>query len=409
MKAIIVSEPSFHHLLSSKLHLQNFSEHEKYQDLLRVLKFRSFTFDSCQGEERDIVYFSFVATPDKDKLWSVLPKQMDEQDEEELDRSKKLQRMNVAFSRGKEKLVFVHSKPVEEFSAGKDALLHYKRELSQAKQAPAAADVDPNSEAERRVLEWIQQTQVYLKHKPEIEAQYEIGKYLETIDPNYRHPKYRVDFLLRFTIDGKQRDIIVEYDGFEYHFQNSTDIDAGNWRHYLNEADIEREHVLDSYGYKTIRLNKFNIGKDQQQTINELLEQALEEFEEPGDNLIKKVLEASAIAHEGFLTGTFKHCKKCDQNKPKEQFERPGTARGYGNFCNDCVSPTTSSKKRKKKTRRAKAGKKICPNCKKSFDLSEFFDSSTKTGRRRLCSGCKAESVRKQEAQRREYFRRMGW
>ena len=51
-------------------------------------------------------------------------------------------------------------------------------------------------------------------------------------------------------------------------------IDAGNWRHYLNEADIEREHVLDSYGYKTIRLNKFNIEK-RSTDVNELLEQAL--------------------------------------------------------------------------------------------------------------------------------------
>ena len=152
-----------------------------------MLKFRSFTFDSCQGEERDIVYFSFVATPEKDKLWSVLPKQMDEQDEEELDRSKKLQRMNVAFSRGKEKLVFVHSKPIEDFSAGKDALLHYKAELSKAKQAPTAAEVDPNSAAEQNVLRWIQQTQVYLTHSPEIKPQFEIGRYLETIDPGYKH------------------------------------------------------------------------------------------------------------------------------------------------------------------------------------------------------------------------------
>ena len=79
-----------------------FSEHERYEEILKRLKFRSFTFDSCQGEERDIIYYSFVATPEKDRLWAVLPKAMDAQDEEELDRNKKLQRMNVAFSRGKE-------------------------------------------------------------------------------------------------------------------------------------------------------------------------------------------------------------------------------------------------------------------------------------------------------------------
>ena len=78
-------------------------ESEKYEEILGRLKFRSFTFDSCQGEERDIIYYSFVANPEKDRLWAVLPKSMSAQDEEELDRNKKLQRMNVAFSRGKPK------------------------------------------------------------------------------------------------------------------------------------------------------------------------------------------------------------------------------------------------------------------------------------------------------------------
>ena len=105
--------------------------------------------------------------------------------------------------------------------------------------------------------------------------------------------------------------------------------------------------MLESYGYKTIELNKFNIGKDQPQTINDLLSRALEEFEESGDNLIKKVLEDSAAAHEGLLTGTYKHCKRCDQNKPIDQFERPGTTRGYGNYCHDCVNPPSSKRRRK--------------------------------------------------------------
>lgn len=248
-----------------------------------------------------------------------------------------------------------------------------------------------------------------LTHRPEIKAQFEIGRYLEAIDPGYKHPEYRVDFLLRFTIEGKQRDIIVEYDGFEYHFNNAAEIDAGNWRHYLTEADVEREHVLESYGHKTIRLNKFNIGKDQPQTINDLLSRALEEFEETGDNLIKKVLEDSAVAHEGLLTGTYKHCKRCDQNKPIDQFERPGTTRGYGNYCHDCVNPPSSKKKKKKrKGGAASTGKKTCPNCKKSFDLSEFVDKSTKRGVRRLCKACKRISVQKQRDNYAAYMRRTG-
>ena len=117
-------------------------------------------------------------------------------------------------------------------------------QLQKAKQAPTSSDVDPNSEAERKVLEWIQQTPSYLSYQPEIQTQFEIGKYLAELDPNYNHPKYRVDFLLRFNIDGKQRDIIIEYDGFEFHFTGGNEVDAGNWRHYLKDSDVEREHVL---------------------------------------------------------------------------------------------------------------------------------------------------------------------
>ena len=58
---------------------------------------------------------------------------MNEQDEEELDKSKKLQRMNVAFSRGKEKLVFIHSKDFKEFSAGREVLNHFHSELIKSK------------------------------------------------------------------------------------------------------------------------------------------------------------------------------------------------------------------------------------------------------------------------------------
>lgn len=313
-----------------------FSEHAKYEDMLKILKFRSFTFDSCQGEERDIIYFSFVATPEKDRLWAVLPKSMEAQDEGELDRKKKFQRMNVAFSRGKEKLVFVHSKPITELSAGREALNHYAAELARGQALPTEDDVDQNSEAEKKVLEWIKQSPMYMKYRPEIQTQFEIGKYLSSINEKYNHPMYRVDFLLRFNSDRSQRDIIIEYDGFEFHFNNRPEVDAGNWRYYLKESDVEREHILESYGYKTIRLNKFNTGNDPVHTLSNLVEDALKEFDDPGDALIKEVLEDTAIAHEGLKTGDYKVCKKCDQNKPKEDFVNPNTMSGYGRYCKDC-------------------------------------------------------------------------
>lgn len=385
---------------------KKFSEHERYEEILKTLKFRSFTFDSCQGEERDIIYYSFVATPEKDKLWSVLPKSMNEQDEEELDKSKKLQRMNVAFSRGKEKLVFIHSKDFREFSAGKEVLNHFYSELTKSKEAPSEDDVDQSSEAEKKVINWIKQSPVYQIYKPEIQTQYQIGKYIASFDKNYNHPLYRVDFLLRFNIDEKTRDIIIEYDGFEYHFNNLDEVDAGNWKYFLTDKDVEREHILESYGYKTIRLNKFNLGDNPIQSISDFIENILSEYEEKDDSLINQVLDDTSKAHEGFLSGTYKHCKKCNQNKSYKEFASPNTTSGFGRFCNTCVKPST--KKRRKKKLNIQSGHKKCPNCKKIFPDKEFLDNSTASGKRRLCGACKRISDRKRKESAERYFRAIG-
>ena len=380
------------------------SEHQRYQEFKDKLKFRCFTFDSCQGEERDIIYYSFVANPATDRLYAVLPKSLEVQDEEELDHNKRLQRVNVAFSRGKEKLVFIVSKPINELSAGGDILRHYQSVLERAKAIPTEHDVDPNSVAEKQVLEWIQQMPVYMEHQPEVIPQFRIGEYLKSIDDKYNHPKYRVDFLRRFVVEDRTREIIVEYDGFEYHFRNQVEVDAGNWEQYLSTEDVEREYILESYGYKILRINKFNRGDDPIQTLSDRISQILIAYADSGEGLVKDVLSSAREAHEGFKTGLLKHCKKCGGNKPKEEFASNNLISGYGRFCNACKGPETPRKKRGK-GQPAQKGTKTCPNCLKSFPLREFVDNTTKSGRRRLCGACKRVSVRESELSSRAYFK----
>ena len=345
-----------------------------------------------------------MANPATDRLYAVLPKSLDVQDEEELDHNKRLQRVNVAFSRGKEKLVFIVSKPINELSAGGNILRHYQSVLERAKTIPTEHDVDPNSEAEKQVLEWIQQMPVYIEHQPEVIPQFRIGEYLKSIDDKYNHPKYRVDFLLRFVIEDRTREIILEYDGFEYHFRNQVEVDAGNWEHYLSTEDVEREYILESYGYKILRINKFNRGDDPIQTLSDRISEILIAYADSGEGLVKDVLSSAREAHEGFQTGALKHCKKCGQNKPKQEFTSDKLATGYGRICNACKGPETPRRKRGK-GQSAQKGMKSCPNCLKSFPRTEFLDNTTKSGKRRLCGSCKRISVRKNEAKWRAYFR----
>ena len=385
-----------------------FSEHELYPEILSKLKFRCFTFDSCQGEERDYIFYSFVASPNIDKLWTVLPVQLNQHDEESLDRNLRMQRLNVAFSRGKEKLIFVHSKPISEFSAGREVLSHYAQVIAKAKAVPNASTVDPNSEAEKKVLKWIQQTPIYLEFQPEIIPQFDIGDYLKRLDSKYNHPSYRVDFLLRFNINEKQRDIILEYDGFEFHFTNRDEIDAGNWKYYLTEKDVEREHVLEGYGYKMLRINKFNVGDDPIQTLSDRISEILNDFEDTGASLIQEVLNDTAAAHEGFKTGAYRHCKKCDQNRPSQEFSDKAMKSGFRRFCKTCTVPKAKMKSKRAPQRHSIKQKKKCPNCLNSFPLSEFVDNSNKSGKRSLCGNCKAISNRKRQENYRAYINRSG-
>ena len=387
---------------------KKFADHERYQEVIEKLKFRSFTFDSCQGEERDIIYFSFVATPEKDKLWTVLPKSLQKQDEEEIDRNKRMQRLNVAFSRGKEKLVFVHSKPVGELSAGKEVLQHYASVLAKAKTLPTEDMVDQNSPAEKKVLNWIKASPVFMEYQPEITPQFPIGEYLKSLDSTYNHPAYCVDFLLQFNINGRNKVIILEYDGFEYHFENKDQIDGGNWQYYLTSKDVEREHVLESYGYKMLRINKFNVGSDPIQTLSDRIYTLLGELDSNGEALIKTVLEDTANAYEGLKTGTVRHCKKCDQNKPTLEFQDRDTKSGFRRYCLGCSAPKPKKRSKGKTLRSSSNSTKKCPNCKKSFPLSEFVDTTNKSGRRSLCGRCKAISNQNRSDNYKSYMRGTG-
>jgi hypothetical protein len=78
-----------------------------------VPKARGVSGDSCQGEERDVIIYSLVATPLQDKLAYIFPKSLDDADE--VDHALRLQRLNVGFSRAKERIHFFHSMPLDAY------------------------------------------------------------------------------------------------------------------------------------------------------------------------------------------------------------------------------------------------------------------------------------------------------
>lgn len=305
------------------------------------LKLKIMTFDTCQGEERDIIFYSMVATKQEDHLWGVFIKDLSSVDIEE-DGKIKAQRLNVGFSRAKECMHFVMSKPIEEFNGSVgEAIRHYKFALDEAKKEHSVEETDKNSKMEPVVLNWFYQTDFWKDNKDRVDfiPQFELGKYLKQLDKLYNHPSYKVDFLLTY-LDEKDREhkIVIEYDGFLEHFKEAEGVNEFNYQDYYTEDDLYRQKVLESYGYKFIRINRFNSGKDPISTLNQRIEKCLKPT-----GRTNGFLEAVHSTIDNINNGLMRECPKCKELRDSEDFKDSGLITGYGRFCKYCKSSSHSS------------------------------------------------------------------
>lgn len=319
--------------------------HPRSAEIRDRLKLAIFTADTCQGEERDLIFYSMVATRQQDRLNYIFPPDLSATSADDAEGKLKVQRLNVAFSRGKEKLVFLCSKPLEEYKGSARQLLqHYSQVLESAKTLPSADETDAKSPMEAKVLEWLGGTAFFNRNHGALEIipQFPIGDYLRSIDPTYSHPGYKVDFLLRLRHGAATQQVIIEYDGFEFHFDQGARVDGGNWQQFLKEEDVEREAILESYGYKMIRINRFNVGKDPVSALDERLSKAFDELASAADqNEFLKTVAAQAQSDlRGLEEGTHKRCSKCDQIKDVAQFTDLSLKTGLGRTCKGCKVST---------------------------------------------------------------------
>ncbi len=74
------------------------------------------------------------------------------------------------------------------------------------------------------------------------------------------------------------------------------------------ESDIERQLTLESYGYRFVRINRFNLGNDPITTLSDRLSRLVDQIE--GEKDVKAVEEVQAIAG-GLASKELKPCTKC--------------------------------------------------------------------------------------------------
>lgn len=313
-------------------------EQPNARDYHEVLKLKIMTFDTCQGEERDVILYSMAATPTRDALNYVFPVDLKNAEERAAD-ALKYQRLNVGFSRARECVHFILSKPVERFSGSIRVALQHFQGLLQDKSKAEPGQTDPKSPMEKQLLGWLKATPFFQKNRDliEIRAQFPIGDYLRQLDPFYQHPSYRADFLLIFRDGERPINVVIEYDGFQWHFANRPQVSAANYAFYYKPEDIERQMTLESYGYKFLRVNRFNLGADPVATLSDRLSKLIDsERSAKADNpLVGRIhKDAKALAN-----GTMKYCGKCDQTKPLKAFwdkSLKGGHGGYGRYCVAC-------------------------------------------------------------------------
>ncbi|MGH8012025.1 MAG: AAA domain-containing protein, partial [Candidatus Binataceae bacterium] len=308
-----------------------------YQD---VLKLKIMTFDSCQGEEREVIVYSMVATKTQDALNYVLPVNLADADEKVAEQIK-FQRLNVGLSRAQECIHFVLSKPIEEYSGSARAVLRHYRKLLEDKSKPDANGTDPASPMELKLLGWLQATQFYQQNREAIEliTQFRIGDYLRQLDPTYHHPKYRTDFLLIYRHGGANINIVIEYDGFEFHFVEQQQVNQANWGFYYRPEDIERQATLETYGYKFLRVNRFNLGADPAATLSERIYKLVESARNNGAANHHAVVKQIQKDAQALADGDKQYCAKCERTRPRRDFFdltlKKGTG-GYGRYCRAC-------------------------------------------------------------------------
>ncbi|MCG6534129.1 MAG: AAA domain-containing protein [Syntrophales bacterium LBB04] len=239
-------------------------------------KLRVMTFDSCQGDEKDLIYYSMVEKPKEDILKYVFPVELSHIDDEE-DGNLKAQRLNVGFSRAKEGIRFVMSKQPQDVrgEVGK-ALQFYAQQLEKPDEITILRETDQTSPMEALLYSLVTQTPFYMQNKDRIDIipQFDIGRYIKQLDPYAQIPNYRTDFLIIYKDDQKTNMVILEYDGFEYHFKDTGVVDSSNFERFYVEGDLERRKTIESYGYPFIRFNKFLLKDEPINFLNSKLEYA---------------------------------------------------------------------------------------------------------------------------------------
>lgn len=192
--------------------------------------------DGFQGDERDIILYSFRYAPNSSKAIFAIEKDFGGQEGEK--------RLNVAFSRARKQIFCFVSEQPERFPEGliKNFVMYVKDPKTLA----------PDCRPWESGFEMAVHSMIELKGKEE-----SLGL---SILPQYKSCGFRIDLVVH---DGKGKVLAVECDGWTIHYD-----------HYgqLYPEDIDRQNILERAGWKVMRITSRDFYHDPENAIRPILE-----------------------------------------------------------------------------------------------------------------------------------------
>jgi hypothetical protein len=128
----------------------------------------------------------------------------------------------------------------------------------------------------------------------------------------------------------------LEYDGFKEHFTNLDEVDASNYESYRKPSDVERQKILEGYGYKFLRINRFNVGDDPIGTLDKRLRRLIKDVD--FQHQPPKLIEKYRVKQAALASGKSKVCPKCGHVLKKESFYDHKLKQGKGGYGRVCVN-----------------------------------------------------------------------
>ena len=116
---------------------------------------------------------------------------------------------------------------------------------------------------------------------------------------------------------------------------NRENVTSANYEQLYKASDIERQFIIESYGYKFLRINRFNLGHNPITTLSDRLYQLIK------NSSIKnplKSLDQIMEHNESLASGKSKVCAKCEKILPIQNFFDKKLANGKGAYGRNCMA-----------------------------------------------------------------------